>query len=83
MGVFVTAVAFGVDLGRVAHEPGGVERVGLREQRVVRCLGVIARLVTLRSEFVEIGGGAMVLGGVSVGGEGRMIGHGVCLPSAA
>lgn len=64
--MLVAAVRFGVDLRRVVHEAGGVERVRLREQGVVRGLSVIAVFVALRREFVIVGRRTMVFGGAQM-----------------
>ncbi len=59
--MFVAAVLFGVDFCRIRHECGGVLPVRVRQQGIMRGLGVVAVLVALRREFMEIGGLAMVV----------------------
>jgi len=75
MGVFVSAVLLGVNLGRIGHEAAGMQGMRLGEQRVVGRLGVIAELVPLDRKFVKISGGPVMLGGEQVGLDGGVSGH--------
>jgi len=74
--VLVAAVLFGVDLGRVVHEAPSVEGVRLSEQGIVCGLGVIAELVPFGGEFVKVGSGPVVFGGLPMSRNCRMSGHG-------
>ncbi len=59
--MFVAAVLFGVDFCRIRHECGGVLPVRMRQQGIMRGLGMVAVLVALCGKLVEIGGLAMVV----------------------
>jgi hypothetical protein len=75
MGVFVATMLLGVDLRRLVHEPGSVQRVRLREHAVVGRLRVIAAFVAFGGEFVVVGGRTVVLGGEPVRRDGGMFSH--------
>lgn len=74
--MLVATVPFGVDLGRIGHEAAGVLRVRLREQRVVRGLGMVAEIVALGGEFMIVCGGPVVFGGLQMRRTGWVSGHG-------
>lgn len=73
--MFVAAVLFGVDLGRLAHEIASLERMRLGEHGVMGSLGVIAEFVPLGRELVIVGSGPMVFCGLQMGLNSRMSSH--------
>jgi hypothetical protein len=79
MGVLVSTMLFGVNLCRIRHIAAGMQRVRLGQQRIMRRLGMIAKLVPLGSELVIVCSGPVMFGGLQMSLYRWVSGHGVLL----
>lgn len=73
--MLVAPVLFGMDFRRIRHELAGMLQMRLREQRVVRGLGVVALGVPLGCEFMIVRSRPVMRGGLLVVFDRFVFGH--------
>ncbi len=80
--MLVSTMLFGMNLGSIRHKTAGVQRVRLGQQRIMRRLGMIAKVVPLGGELVIVCGGPEVFGGLQMSRGRGVSGHGLLLEAA-
>ncbi len=73
--MLVAAVLFGVNFRCVAHKALSTTGMCLREEREMGGLGVIAEIVALGCQLMEVSSRSMLFGGFQVKSSGGMASH--------